>query len=257
MPSTLTTPAQAVFDDHGEIGKGASRAHHVSAENGAEFIIKGPSFTPEHPTVAANEWIAARLAEKLGLPILPFQLMTMRGELFFGSLWMPSGATWHDGISADLFARCENQNRVYDVIVLDTWLINPDRHHQNLIVRVLRGGQHTLLLNDHSHLLVSPSGPQKTEDLMDCLDHLPGRFVRLALIRDNIADTAHLSDSLDRAEGLSDADVRGIVESTPSEFLSGDARQSYAEFLVRRRLRLRELFKSDLAAFPRLAKGSL
>jgi hypothetical protein len=59
------TPAQLVMDDYGEIGHGASKAHTIAAENGEEFIIKGPSFTPEHPTVVANEWSAAQLAEAL------------------------------------------------------------------------------------------------------------------------------------------------------------------------------------------------
>jgi hypothetical protein len=108
------TSAQAVMDDHGEIGDGATHAHHVSAENGEEFIIKGRSFIPEHPTVAANEWIAANLAEALGLPILPSQLLTMNDELFFGSSWMTRGSTWHPQIDRGLFKRCENQDRAYD-----------------------------------------------------------------------------------------------------------------------------------------------
>ena len=36
-----------VMDDYGPIGVGASLAHHVLAENGTEYIIKGPEFTPK------------------------------------------------------------------------------------------------------------------------------------------------------------------------------------------------------------------
>lgn len=137
------TPAQAVMDDHGEVGDGATHAHHVSAENGQDYIMKGRAFIPEHPTVAANEWIAAKLAEALGLPVLASQLLEMNGELFFGSSWMPKGATWHPQIDRNLFVGCENQDRAYDLVVLDTWLINQDRHARNPH-RACRRGQASL-----------------------------------------------------------------------------------------------------------------
>jgi hypothetical protein len=249
------TSALVVMDDYGPIGRGASRAHQVAAENGEEYIVKGPSLTPEHPTVAANEWIAAQLASALGLPILPYQVLRMGNALLFGSLWMPPGATWYNGIDRHLFDRCDNRERVYDVLVLDTWLINRDRHNENLIVRrVARTGRHTLMLNDHSHLLVSPVGPRTVADLMGCLDDPPGRFVRLAFIRDIIDDPVRLDEALDRVEALSDTDVRAIVDTTPLEFLAGGDRRTYTEFLVQRRPRLRDLFTSDPAAFPRLRR---
>src|SRR4051812_25670853 len=72
-----------VVDDYGEVGEGATNAHYVLAENGSEYLIKGPSLVAGHPTVAANEWIAARLADSLGLPVLDTRLVTMGGHLFF------------------------------------------------------------------------------------------------------------------------------------------------------------------------------
>jgi hypothetical protein len=245
------TPALAVKDDFGPIGKGASKARYVSAENGSEYVIKGPSLTPDHPTVAANEWIAASLASKMGLPILDHQIVTMGGNLFFASSYMPEG-TWYPAIDRDLFERCENRDRAYDVVVFDAWLINLDRHSENLVVRhIARSARHLLVLNDHSHLLVSPIGPTTMEDLMGCLDQPPGRFVTLRFIRDSITDSARLSESLDRVEAPSDTDIRAIVASTPTELLSAHGQATYTEFLLERRLRLRGLFRSDVTAFPR------
>ena len=64
-----------VVDDFGPVGAGASQAHTVLAENGQEYIIKGPSLVPNHPHVAANEYVAARLGQSIGLPILDFTIV--------------------------------------------------------------------------------------------------------------------------------------------------------------------------------------
>jgi len=140
-----------VLDDLGAIGRGASAAHYVLAENGIEYIIKGPSFTPQHPYVAANELLAALIARQLGLPILDFAVVQMGQDLFFASAFM-QGGTFHPQIRTDLFDRCENKERVYGMLVFDAWICNIDRHDGNLLVRTTRrGGQEhtTLLLNDH------------------------------------------------------------------------------------------------------------
>jgi hypothetical protein len=108
------------------------------------------------------------------------------------------------------------------------------------------------MLNDHSHLLVSPLGPTRMEDLMGCLDDLPGRFVRLPLIRDHIAKVTLLRDALDRVEALTDAQIKRVIADTPTEFLAGKDRTTYRDFLLRRRPMLRGLFNSDLSAFPKL-----
>src|SRR3954453_3898868 len=96
-----------VWTDYGEVGPGATRPHYVLGEDGTEYLIKGPTFTPEQPTVAGNEWLAANLAQRLALPVLPSRLLSMDGALFFGSLWMSAG-TFAPGIEEDLFRRCEN-----------------------------------------------------------------------------------------------------------------------------------------------------
>src|SRR3954469_24473067 len=80
----VVTPTP-VMDDLGCVGKGASLAHYVVTESGTEYIAKGPSFTPAHPTVGGNEWVAARLAERLTLPILDHRILSMGGELFSGA----------------------------------------------------------------------------------------------------------------------------------------------------------------------------
>jgi len=240
-----------VVDDYGPIGKGASEARSVLAENGEEYIIKGPSLVPEHPTVGANEWIAARLAEALGLPILDHRILTMGGELFFASAWMQK-PSFYPAIDAEIFQRCENRDRIYGVVIFDCWFINQDRHGANLVVRHSRNGNHLMILNDHSHLLVSPLGPQKSEDLMGHLNDPPSRFIRLPFIRDGITNPSEIRAVLDQIEALSDTQIRAAVNSTPVKLLSVAEQGIYGDFLVERRACLREVMHHGSAAFPNL-----
>jgi len=242
----------AVETDYGEVGKGASRAHYVLAENGSEYLIKGPAFTPEHATVGGNEWVAARLADGLGLPVLDHRVATMGGRLFFASARMP-GPSFSPAIDEPLFQRCRNRDRAYDVVVFDAWLGNWDRHHENLVARrVSRGSEeHLLLLNDHSHLLVGPGGPASGEQLLARLD-TPGVYVSLPFLRASIVSAERLGQALGMVEALTEPFVREIVRSTPEELLPSDAREAYENFLLQRRLRLRQLYRSNKENFPNL-----
>jgi len=243
-----------VVDDLGPVGKGASNARFVYAENGEEYLVKGPSLTPDHPTVGANEWTAARLAARLGLPIQDHAIVEMRGDVFFATRQMPS-PTFYPAIDKMIFERCDNRDRAYDVVVFDAWLINSDRHEENLVARrtARNSDRCQLMLNDHSHLLVSPCGPRVGSQLMAHLDGAPGDYVRLPFIRDAITDPTRLQRALAAVEGLSEPDIRGIVATTPNELLSEPDRAVYGDFLTARRSRLGGLFRQSAGVFPNLS----
>jgi hypothetical protein len=246
-----------VLDDLGKVPNGASEAHYVLAENGSEYLMKGPSFVPDQPTVAANEWVAVKLAGMLGLPVLDHQILSMDGDLFFGSAWMQP-PSFYPNIDEEKWERCENRSRIHEIAVFDTWLINQDRHSGNLIVRRVKRNEDrfVLLLNDHSHLLVSPLGPHKTDDLMMALDWPAARFISLPLIRQNVVEPSMFHNTIDQIEQLSETAIRGAVASTPSELLSPADQTIYGDFLMQRRGRLRALIQAQSSIFPNL-KGSL
>lgn len=253
-PPDPLTPLQ-VIDDYGAIGVGASEAHSCLAENGEEYIIKGPAFVPQHPTVAANEWIAARLADALGLPVLDHRIVSMGGDLFFASAWMQK-PTFYPAIDAEIFQKCENRDRAYGVVVFDCWLINKDRHGANLVVRNSRHGNHLMILNDHSHLLVSPLGPFDTEHLPGSVSLPPAPFICLPFIRDAITDPGGIRNALDQVEALPERFIRDAVHSTPQSLLSHSDQAIYADFLVDRRGCLREVMQAGSSVFPKL-EGSI
>ncbi len=107
--------------DYGEIGNGRTKPHAVKASNGQKYLVKGPSLCPELPYAAANEYIAANLANRLGLPILDNRILTDGSNLYFASSLMEEG-TFYPAITRELFHQCANKDYVYDLVVFDAWL---------------------------------------------------------------------------------------------------------------------------------------
>jgi hypothetical protein len=246
-----TTPL-AVIDEYATL-PGASGARYVRAEDDNEYVMKGPTLSPSNPTVGGNEWVAARLAEAVGLPTLDHRILLKGEDLFFGSAFMGSG-TFTPEITAPLFAKCDNRDQIYGIVAFDVWMINSDRHNQNLVVRHRRRSevQNELLPNDHSHLLVSESEPRLGSELMACLNDPPGRFVCLQFVRESIVNRKLLSTAIDRIENLSERTIRAAVASTPSQLLATTDRAIYADFLVQRRTLLRGLMQNAGRLFPNL-----
>lgn len=246
-------PTFPVWDDYGAIGVGASRAHYVLAENGNEYIIKGPTFTPDHQYVAANELVAARIAGTLGLPVLDHAIIQMGGRFFFGGSWMQK-PTFYPNTTSDLFLKCGNKDRIYDVLVFDVLVCNVDRHSGNLLVRRTKDNRHLLLMNDHSHCLVLPGESPSVlagRVAAPCSPYLGPSYAREA-----ITDPARLRQAIELLTSLEDDAILKMVQSMPDEFLSQSERTLYSTFLCNRRDRLGSLVSSSLTSFPRL-KGSI
>jgi len=256
----LPPPTLRVLDDYGPIGSGASQAHTVLAENHQEYIIKGPSLVTQHPHVAANEYVAARLGQAIGLPILDFTVVELAGDLYFASTLMPSG-TFHNSTTDDLFDKCENRDRVYDLVVFDTWVRNTDRHAQNLLVRETRSRgaaqvRFNLLCNDHSHCLVCPN--EQATVLASQLDGSPTANVSIGYVLSAVTETARLAAAIDRVNEVPGPVIDGIFAEMPATFVptpqDGDLMR---EYLLQRRQRLGALFQQHRAMFPNLDEGQL
>lgn len=251
-----------VVTDYGPTGQGASQAHYVLAENGQEYLIKGRNFFPQHPYVAVDEYVAASLACGLGLPILDYRFVSMAGELCFASAWMTQG-TFYPQLEEHLFRRCANCSCVYMMVAFDVWICNNDRHHGNLLARASTPQQRAnpasslqLLLNDHSHCLMSPG--EDTGALANKLAAPARTYVSpISFVRDTITDLSLLSSAVDKVEQLNDEWIYLTVRCIPEGLLKPGDRDTIAEFLFERRKRLRDLIEADRACFSKLGGGKI
>ena len=113
---------------------------------------------------------------------------------------------------------------------------------------------HLLILNDHSHLLVSPLEPRTPQGLSARLDTSPGPYVSLPFVRESIVSKERLRKALELLESLPESTIRLVVRSTPERLLPTPFRSPYEEFLVARRARLRKVFHENQAVFPTLGR---
>ncbi len=249
----------SVARNYGYVGSGVSGAQYVLAENGNEYIVKGPSLAPDEPYIAVNELISAMAGQGLGLPVLDFAILEMGGELLFGASWMQRG-TFDPAITSATLVQCENLDRVYDLVVFDAWLCNEDRHDQNLLVRRRRQSglpdRLFLLLNDHSRCLLPPGRtPGQLAALW--LGSPPDRFIQLDYVRTQVVDRDALARAVDAVERLDDDTVRSFVRLVPEELLSAAQRTPIEDFLLTRKAELRQVFNAASTRFPALQGARL
>ncbi|MGH9466393.1 MAG: HipA family kinase, partial [Terriglobales bacterium] len=64
--------------------RGGAQSHLMRAADGNYYVVKFVN-NPQHRRVLANEWLAARLARGLGLPVPPAALIEVPQELIEGS----------------------------------------------------------------------------------------------------------------------------------------------------------------------------
>ncbi len=228
-----------------DIARGTSRARFIRAVDGNEYLIKGPSLTPEHPHVAGNELIAAELGQRIGLKLLPHAVaVDDDNRYYFASRRLVAG-TFYDGLFEQLLARCTNRDSVHRIVVFDAWLINDDRTAPNFLVNKIKGkgtkGERLDLIPiDHGHCLARKHRPP--EQLQDALGTTPGRYVPLDFVRAAIVSAQLLRNALDAVERVRDDEIRRIVRGVPAQLLPDASRPYYEDFLLARQRELRHIF---------------
>lgn len=228
----------------------------MHAENGSEYIAKGPAFNSALPYVAANELVAALLASTLALPILDYTLIEHTDHLFFGSTWIQKGRQFYPGLTRELFHRAANMERCYDIAAFDYWICNTDRHAHNLLLRKepLGGSLAELLvLNDHSHALIQAGS--NPEDMHGYTSLIPP--LHLDFLREAIVSHSHLRAAISLIEGVTDAMIASVCAAVPDAFLTEDRMLHVERFLCARRDALRSMFNASLVAFPGLGGRKL
>jgi len=238
---------------------GASRTRHVKCDDGREYAIKAADSDLGNPYLPANEWIAARLAVALDLPIIPHAVVCHESRLCFGSRWL--GRELVPFITPELLAQCRNVDTVHDLVIFDAWIINGDRHPQNIWVHQQIGGPDDgacdLLLPDHGHAVIPPGS--KPETLAANWLAVPAQLSapKLPAVQATVSSLSSLRRAVAAIRTLPDDSIRTLVRSTPEEWLAAEEADAVVDFLLARRLRLPLVFAGADALYPALRGGQL
>jgi hypothetical protein len=256
LPQVVVIPRVRLWDDYGPVGEGASEAHYVRAENGSEYIAKGPALNPKLPYVAANELIAASLASLLTLPLLDYKLIEHGSDVYFGSAWIEKGRAFYPALTEDLFDKAANKSRCYDIAAFDYWIYNTDRHQHNLLLRKEPLGGSTaelLVLNDHSHAIIQANTTQA--QMVGYTMAIPA--LHLDFLRAAVTSHSDFSAAISLIEGVTNAMISAVLTSVPAAFLAGNEVVQVEQFLRERRDNLRALVNNSLNVFPGLGGKAL
>jgi len=169
-PTTLST-VQAV--QHIRRMRGGSQPHLMHCSDGCYYVVKFRN-NPQHPRVLANEMLATRLAQRIGLPVpriavvevghrlvrhdahLTFQLpsgaVACEHGLQFGSQYAvsPFEGQVFDHLPAEMLGRVRNIGSFWGMLAFDKWVCNVDSR-QAAFWRRQRERNYTVAFIDQGH----------------------------------------------------------------------------------------------------------
>lgn len=221
----------------------------ADAANGKRYVAKSNGAGGQY--VVDQEYLCALLANELGMPIPPFQLLRHRDAIFFGSEFVTITQPQFD---AAILSNVTNPNALYLIAAFDAWVWNRDRHRGNLVV-VKNGKQHRLCAIDHSHCPIF--GPQATlHDLFGGLQD-PAVAAIKPFLRPLLSDRGLLLQAVSKIEAIEDTVIARCIDSCPGFFWSPEERVLVRDFLQTRRLGLRSLFNQQPGNIPAMSGGPL
>jgi len=240
---------------------GENDAYLVITKDETTRFCKKPRST--HIFVGFNEWVCSALLKTLDFPGLPFGVLSSRNELFFWLEYVPDGERVKGPVGHDSHEveECGNFDEViYQAVAFDAWVLNPDRHHNNVLVR--RGGPSPAraYLIDHDlaifHARRSPSDVEALgTDYIDGWEPHVTAWLRedwRGTWREGIVDPAKLASAVEAIKGIKDSDIEDVLENVPHAWKTPERCTAAARFLKMRRDKITEIVAARSACFPNL-----
>ncbi len=148
---------------------GGSNAQLVQADDGNSYVIKLIN-NPQCTRILANEFVVAKLAELIGAPCPPAEIIDVdqnmvqyinstRNQKFvagpaFGSLYLANSTRKVFPSNPELMQKAANLSEWSSVVVLDTLVQNEDRPATHVLISVTDiDKEHRFWIIDHGHCL--------------------------------------------------------------------------------------------------------
>lgn len=249
--------------------RGGAQSHLMRASDSRFYIVKFQN-NPQHVRVLANELIATRLAEHIGLPTSPCEVMEVgdwlisktpelhiqvgarrtacKAGLQFGSRYIvdPVEGQVLDYMPEPLLcnSRVRNPEVFLGALVFDKWTCNADGR-QVIYWRHNRERKYSVAMIDQGHCFHAgewafPDSPLRGTFTFNC-------------VYQHVRDWESFEPWLSRIERLDENVLWNIAESVPPEWYEGDwdALETMLDGLLRRRARVRKLV-AEFASSSRL-----
>ncbi len=183
--------------------------------------------------IVAAEYICARLALLIGLPVPPgIAIRTKDGQMGYISLrFGPKGERPPPVIAEHLVE--DRPELAAALVAFDGWVANDDRHDQN--IAYIRG-KLPLVVYDHSHALVGKGTAWLEQNLQ--------AVVLSKLLPDRLTRAADLEQSCQRISEIPEFQVRHICDSAAADgMLTANEAGLVANFLLGRKSKILDLLR--------------
>ncbi|NHN28990.1 HipA family kinase [Paenibacillus agricola] len=241
----------------GSIPIGYSKPQLTLLSDGLTYAVKFKN-NPSGTRVLVNEYVAARVAQLLSLPVPSFQIVHISDDFIknnpaladhdftsghqFASLYI-EGCTF---FSADLLRTdgisITNPEVLPGMIVFDFWLSNTDRKEKNVLVKADGNGGHYIYMIDHGRCFADSNWTTKSlKEIKSrlnlkvhqwCFHHLGGK--------------EGLASYVEQIVSLPEGEIRQIVQSIPQDW---DVTAVEREALCVHLMKAREKLPAILAEF--------
>lgn len=217
---------------------------------GVRYIAKAfsCSLVNHGPYCLANEFIAAKLATLLSLPVPPAVILEYDGELWFGSLYLRNAFPLREIVYENPEIPLLNPQHIPGLIAFDVLICNTDRGPHNLLLQTKR--KYQLWAIDHADAFLTPV--QNRSVLCTDSTHL-GTHARCFWFNQQITNWRDFSNILMRINHLQRTQIEEIVWQVPEDWLPCEEdKEFYCDFLWQRRKKVQMLLKANRQLFPRI-----
>lgn len=265
-------PTEAI--QHVRRMRGGAQAQLMRAADGHFYVVKFQN-NPQHLRVLANELLASRLAERLGLPVpitevievsewlirnTPELRVELAGNsvpcspgLQFGARYVcdPSEGQTFDYLPESMMAKVRNPEAFAGILALDKWLGNANGR-QAVFSKKGREKKYTATFIDQGYCFNAGEW-----DFPDSA--LRGVYARNCVYQE-VAGWESFEPWLSRIERFDPEAVRETAAAIPPEWIANDwpALEKLVESIVERRTKVRELITafrlSSRQPFPKWAE---
>lgn len=227
---------------------GYSKPQLIAFNDGMKYVVKFKN-NPTGTRVLVNEYVAASLAQLLGIPIAPFYIVPISDSFFressfhgkhhfqpgqqFASLYIENCSLLISDFVKREGLRIMNREALAGMLVFDLWLSNTDRKEKNVLLQPCGEDVFKLYLIDHGRCFANSNWTPDTLQNVSMNLELSVHKWGFSLLKGR----EELIPHMEKAASVSDTVIYNILDSIPEdwEISTSDKEALYAYLLKAQR----------------------
>ena len=195
-------------------------------DDGSDYAIKEAAVIASMPH---NEWLCAKLAERVSIAAAPFRIVDVLGIQCFGSRWLAGEESdWWNKAFAGQFPFTDIAPGITRIFTLDLFVHNHDRHLNNYFVVKQKVGHAVLAMDFGRAWLFSGFPPPALP--MEKTSNTIGDYRKLVTLFGDFLDHSEVDDVCDKILGVTVDEISGFIASHPRDWLEQSMKDAICDW---------------------------